>query len=1144
MHAIINVVKEGTSEVSLLCKDSKGKRARILVKNVMNEICLFPVDTSPNGCSSLEKEVQQVLGPQLKHPKDKETMEWSTRIDCFGKDPAQRGVPQRALIIYLEYSRSLKALGLDNAKKVHRRFGSPVEAFILLAKIRGSTMVRIDQLTDQNTCEMSNIHMLGYSMPVLRCAYIYTPEHSSSESISVAVYERNSLKEQNNQNTHLLSPISTCTTNLASTAGITITDITVTTNSIISNTEEPTHITSTTNNQNIHLTNRTNKETETTKETESKDKISQETQMTNVSSSQKGNQDNGYLRKSTSSLDNCHKKEKIDQESNENNQFISPIHLLQPENNNDKLLFCCTITRETIPGTSAKELESNCIYTSSTKEDTINKLSEILDKYEVDLVISCGITSTSILRTEWKNTILFCNLPRFIESVNRFSEYSLSELIKGYKVDLRTVPMTGSITAITTASKALTSIDIIPDQITELNSLRLAVLTMNEIVRNGSILELAEKLSLITGAGLNSIFNGFKSDRVEYLLMHTMVSQGYLIPPRQDKGTAIDDNSTYEGGYVFLESTGAYLDSYIALFDFNSLYPSIIREYNVCFSTVDRLSQENIPQTKTFLPETVTRLVDQRTEIRKRMKGAEKSLLPILEVEQKAVKLVANCIYGCLGFKGFRFYNRTMASFITECGRSILKRTKQKVEEAGYSVIYGDTDSVMINTNIPTDHTPPTDQFLNQLSQRVNSEYKHIVLGFEKTFKKLVMLAKKKYFGVFLSGTEERIEEKGLETNRRDWAPAASTIAAEVLRILLYSTDPQKDIVTKLKETRNTLQSTETPKEQFVLRKKIAKNPMEYASTQAQSLPQVSLALRLMKEKGLIFSSGSIISFVMAVYQGTSRPELLSETSPIDIEYYISMQVLPPVQRMIEPFPSISLNEIKQALGLKVSNTFISSRQTVNTLDKTIQMNDSLESTIKRVNTLSKTNTISLTDNSEVYIPKTALEQSVPLIITEDKESSNGYTPLMVNNLISIRSECCQKKQILSSRCSECLKEFSNIFLRDSLKSSLFKLTSALYSIKRICSSCSKSNPILDHCLECSKPTTVQNMPTDLFHRTLTSLSSRLSNTPFESLITSRIDRSNYLTIDLSTISLNPFSIQMYIPSLINRPDLLDQYFL
>jgi DNA polymerase alpha subunit A len=182
-----------------------------------------------------------------------------------------------------------------------------------------------------------------------------------------------------------------------------------------------------------------------------------------------------------------------------------------------------------------------------------------------------------------------------------------------------------------------------------------------------------------------------------------------------------------------LEPKAGFYDSIVLLLDFNSLYPSIIQEYNLCFTTVNRRSTKNLdgserkremvnieaddeeanqeemadlpdknnPANKdAILPSVLRNLVQKRRLVKDQMKREKDPIkLGQLDIRQKALKLTANSMYGCLGFSSSRFHAQAIAALITRTGREILMKTKDIAEgKLSFNVVYGDTDSIMINT--------------------------------------------------------------------------------------------------------------------------------------------------------------------------------------------------------------------------------------------------------------------------------------------------------------------------------------------------------------------------------------------------------------------------------------------------------------
>ncbi|XP_021572093.1 DNA polymerase alpha catalytic subunit [Carlito syrichta] len=222
-----------------------------------------------------------------------------------------------------------------------------------------------------------------------------------------------------------------------------------------------------------------------------------------------------------------------------------------------------------------------------------------------------------------------------------------------------------------------------------------------------NVLPLALQITNIAGNIMSRTLMGGRSERNEFLLLHAFYENNYIVPDKQifrktqqklgDEDEEIDGDTNkykkgrkkaaYAGGLVLDPKVGFY-DKFILLLDFNSLYPSIIQEFNICFTTVQRIAsaaqkvtedgeQEHIPELPDpglemgILPREIRKLVERRKQVKQLMK--QQDLNPDLvlqyDIRQKALKLTANSMYGCLGFSYSRFYAKSLAALVTYKGR-------------------------------------------------------------------------------------------------------------------------------------------------------------------------------------------------------------------------------------------------------------------------------------------------------------------------------------------------------------------------------------------------------------------------------------------------------------------------------------------
>ena len=344
------------------------------------------------------------------------------------------------------------------------------------------------------------------------------------------------------------------------------------------------------------------------------------------------------------------------------------------------------------------------------------------------------------------------------------------------------------------------------------------------------------------------------------------------------------------GGYVMDSQPGLY-DNVLVL-DFKSLYPSIIRTYRIDPLGMERPGKEPVPgflnaqfsRTQSILPEIITELWRQRDQAKQ---AQDKAL-------SQAVKIIMNSFYGVLGSSGCRFYNPQLASSITLRGHQIITRSRDWLEQQGYPVIYGDTDSlfVLLGADVGEQQAGETGRRLalelNQWwEQQLQREYRldsFLEVEFETHFIRFLMPtirgsetgSKKRYAGyVRNSSGEFEVRFKGLESVRSDWTPLARSFQQELYRRVFFN-QPYREYV---RDTANALKAGQLD-DQLVYRKRLRRRLDEY---QRNVPPHVQAARKAKK-------TGRWISYLITV-NGPEPQD--NQPSAIDYQHYMDRQLAP-----------------------------------------------------------------------------------------------------------------------------------------------------------------------------------------------------------------------------------------------------------
>ncbi len=423
-----------------------------------------------------------------------------------------------------------------------------------------------------------------------------------------------------------------------------------------------------------------------------------------------------------------------------------------------------------------------------------------------------------------------------------------------------------------------------------------------------ALLPLQYELSRIVKLPVYECSRTASGQRVEHLLIREAHHRNILVPNKpSDRIFEERKDKSYTGAYVVDPVKGVHDN--IILFDFRSLYPSIITSYNIDCSTIDcdccSGEKHRSPtghyfckNREGFIPTVLKALVERRVKVKKKlMKEKDPARKGLLDVKQQALKLLANSMYGYFGFPRARWYSRECAEAIAALGRQYIHETIEKARESGFSIIYGDTDSVYLKlegVDSREEIMEKSEAFLKKLNSELPGDME---LEFEGFYPRGIFITKKRYA---LMDEHGMLLVKGLETRRRDWADIAKETQERVLNALLREKDPEKaadivkDVVGKIKEGN-------VPLKKLAINTQITRGLGDYV----QPGPHIIAAKKALR-KGLDFKQGNIVTYVI-----TRKGDSISDKAKVidfveegdyDADYYINNQLLPAVMRILEAF--------------------------------------------------------------------------------------------------------------------------------------------------------------------------------------------------------------------------------------------------
>ena len=451
------------------------------------------------------------------------------------------------------------------------------------------------------------------------------------------------------------------------------------------------------------------------------------------------------------------------------------------------------------------------------------------------------------------------------------------------------------------------------------------------------------EMARVTGVPMSYLLTRGQSVKVFSQILRKAAQRGLLVPNMKPAnggggfggggGAAGPDSGTYEGATV-LEAKQGFYRTPVATLDFASLYPSIMMAHNLCYCTlvppgrVASLDPATITRSPTgdvfvkqelckgVLPEILEELLGARKRAKADLKAATDPFVKaVLDGRQLALKISANSVYGFTGATVGKMPCLEISAAVTAFGRGMIEHTKDLVTKKytranGYpadcEVIYGDTDSVMVDFRVPD--TAAAMDLGREAAAFVSSTFINpIKLEFEKVYNPYLLISKKRYAGLLWTepGHWDKMDTKGIETVRRDNCALVRNVVGTCLTKILIDRD-EVGAAAFVKRAIADLLMNRMDLSLLVITKALTKEGDAYDAKQAH----VELAAKMrVRDPATAPAVGDRVAYVIVkaakgakAWEKAEDPIFALEHGlPIDAQHYLDHHLSQPVLRLFEP---------------------------------------------------------------------------------------------------------------------------------------------------------------------------------------------------------------------------------------------------